>query len=65
MAGFYRSKYTDCDGKLQYMASPQFEELDARRALTCWDELAVKSIFEVSMIVPEELTAVSNKLFRY
>lgn len=47
MAGFYRSKYSDADGKEQYMASTQFEALDARRALPCWDEPAVKAIFEV------------------
>lgn len=39
MAGFYKSGYTDADGKKQIMASTQFEALDARRALPCWDEV--------------------------
>lgn len=60
MCGFYRSKYTDADGNVQFMASTQFEALDARRAFPCWDEPAVKAVFNVSMIIPEELTAVSN-----
>jgi aminopeptidase N len=60
MCGFYRSRYTDSDGKTQFMASTQFEALDARRAFPCWDEPAVKAMFNVSLVVPEELTAVGN-----
>jgi aminopeptidase N len=60
MAGFYRSNYTDADGKKQVMASTQFEALDARRAFPCWDEPAVKATFSVALIVPKELTAISN-----
>ncbi len=30
MAGFYRSKYTDIHGESKFMASTQFESLDAR-----------------------------------
>ena len=54
------SRYTDADGKKQIMASTQFEALDARRALPCWDEPAVKATFEVIMVVPNALTAISN-----
>ena len=43
MNGFYRSKYVDNEGVTQYMASTQFEALDARRALPCWDEPAMKA----------------------
>ena len=42
------------------MASTQFEALDARRAFPCWDEPAMKAIFTISMIIPEDLTAVAN-----
>lgn len=60
MAGFYRSTYTDSDGNKKTMANTQFESLDARRALPCWDEPAVKATFTVTMIVPSHLTALSN-----
>jgi aminopeptidase N len=42
------------------MASTQFESLDARRALPCWDEPARKATFTVVMIIPSHLTALSN-----
>ncbi|CAE7754487.1 Npepps, partial [Symbiodinium microadriaticum] len=60
MAGFYKSGYTDADGKKQTMASTQFESLDARRAFPCWDEPAMKATFGLTLVVPSELTALSN-----
>jgi puromycin-sensitive aminopeptidase len=60
MAGFYKSSYSNADGKKVTMASTQFEALDARRAFPCWDEPAVKATFKVSMIVDKKLQALSN-----
>src|SRR5436190_3189495 len=60
LAGFYRSRYTMSDGKQGYMAATQFESTDARRAFPCWDEPGAKATFEVSLVVPEGMTAVSN-----
>lgn len=60
MAGFYKSTYSDAAGNKKIMASTQFEALDARRALPCWDEPAVKATFTVIMVVPQHLTALSN-----
>lgn len=60
MAGFYKSSYSDADGKQQVMASTQFEALDARRAFPCWDEPAVKALFSVTLVVDATLTALSN-----
>lgn len=60
MAGFYKSAYTDADGKKKIMASTQFEALDARRAMPCWDEPARKATFTVVMIIPSHLQALSN-----
>ena len=60
LKGFYRSRYQDANGNEQYLATTQFEATDARRALPCWDEPALKSTFQVSMTVPSHLTAVSN-----
>ena len=60
LKGFYRSRYQDTEGNEQYLATTQFEATDARRALPCWDEPALKATFQVSMTVPSNLTAVSN-----
>ena len=61
MRGFYRSRY-EHEGKNYHMAVTQFESTDARRAFPCFDEPAHKAIFEVSLIVPNDRTAISNTL---
>jgi puromycin-sensitive aminopeptidase len=58
--GFYRSTYKNSKGVEKVLASTQFESTDARRAFPCWDEPASKSIFQVTLVVDEALTAVSN-----
>ncbi len=60
MAGFYRSKYEAADGQEKYLATTQFEATDARQALPCWDEPARKATFNVCLIVPQNLVALSN-----
>ncbi|KAG0164361.1 Aminopeptidase 2 mitochondrial [Apophysomyces sp. BC1034] len=60
MAGFYRSSYKDAEGNTQHLATTQFEATDARRAFPCWDEPALKATFDVTLVVPAELTALSN-----
>ena len=60
LRGFYRSSYTDIDGNERYMATTQLEATDARRAFPCWDEPALKATFELTLVVPSEMTAVSN-----
>lgn len=57
--GFYRSSYTH-EGVLRHLGVTQFQPTDARRAFPCWDEPALKAKFEVTLIVAEELTALSN-----
>ena len=59
MAGLYRSLYVR-DGREKYAAVTQFEESDARRAFPCFDHPAMKATFEVEMLVPDDLTALSN-----
>ena len=54
------SHYTDINGVKKIMASTQFEPLDARRALPCIDEPAIKAVFAVTIVVPAQLTAFSN-----
>ena len=60
LRGFYRSTYTDIDGNERNMATTQLEATDARRAFPCWDEPALKATFSLTLVVPSEMTAVSN-----
>lgn len=60
LRGFYRSTFTDVDGREQVIATTQFEATDARRAFPCWDEPDFKATFGITLVVPEDLMAVSN-----
>ena len=59
MHGFYRTSYL-VKGKRCWGAATQFEATDARRAFVCADEPAAKARFRATLIVPKELTALSN-----
>jgi puromycin-sensitive aminopeptidase len=60
LAGFYRSTYKDQDGNEQVIATTQMEATDARRAFPCWDEPDLKATFAVTLVVPDNLLALSN-----
>ncbi|KAJ3057825.1 hypothetical protein HDU99_007112, partial [Rhizoclosmatium hyalinum] len=60
MAGFYRSATTDSEGKKQYLAVTQFEATDARQAFPCFDEPGLKATFDSTLVVAEDLIALSN-----
>ncbi|CAF1250693.1 unnamed protein product [Adineta steineri] len=60
MVGFYRNQYTTSDGNIRYGASTQFEPADCRRAFPCWDEPNFKATFEITLITPKDLRAISN-----
>jgi puromycin-sensitive aminopeptidase len=60
LVGFYRSTFTDQDGNEQALAVTQLEATYAREAFPCWDEPEFKAVFSVTLIVPEEFTALSN-----
>ena len=62
LRGFYRSQYTDPEGRQRTLATTQFEATDARRAFPCWDDPAVKATFEVTLVVPSDLVAISNTM---
>jgi aminopeptidase N len=59
MTGLYRSTYED-EGTTYTIAVTHLEPTDARRAFPCWDEPDLKAVFGVTLVVPEELTALSN-----
>ncbi len=58
--GFYRSTYKGADGVEHVIASTQMEPNDARRAFPCFDEPSFKATFATTLIVDENLTAISN-----
>ena len=60
LRGFYRSEYAGPGGEARYLATTQFEATDARRAFPCWDEPAHKATFQVTLVFPSNLSAVSN-----
>lgn len=60
LKGLYRSKYVNERGEEWYAAVTQFEPTDARRCFPCWDEPALKATFDISLIVPPDLVALSN-----
>eukprot|EP01105_Mastigella_eilhardi_P026278 TRINITY_DN7505_c0_g1_i1.p1 TRINITY_DN7505_c0_g1~~TRINITY_DN7505_c0_g1_i1.p1 ORF type:complete len:898 (-),score=185.69 TRINITY_DN7505_c0_g1_i1:55-2424(-) len=65
MCGFYRAAHNNTmdesvPPEMRYMAVTQFEPADARRAFPCWDEPSLKATFEITLIVPQHCTALSN-----
>ncbi len=60
LKGFYSSTWTDDKGGKHAMAVTQFEATDARRAFPCFDEPDFKATYDVTLIVPQNLAAISN-----
>ncbi len=60
LRGFYRSTFTDESGAERVIATTQFEATDARRAFPCWDEPDQKASFAITLVVDDDLVAVSN-----
>jgi len=58
--GFYRSTYRDDAGTEHVIATTQMEATDARRAFPCWDEPEFKAVYAVTLVVDEDLMAISN-----
>ncbi|XP_008068818.1 aminopeptidase N [Carlito syrichta] len=59
LAGFYRSEYLEGDVK-KVVATTQMQAADARKAFPCFDEPAMKAEFNITLIYPSKLTALSN-----
>lgn len=60
LRGFYRSTYRDADGLEHVIATTQMQATDCRRAFPCWDEPELKAVFGVTLVVPDNLLAISN-----
>ncbi len=63
LRGLYKSKY-EHGGTNGFVLSTQFEPTDAHRAFVCIDHPFYKAIFDVSFVIPEQYTGVSNMLPR-
>lgn len=61
LSGFYRSLYVNAvTNQTHYIAASQMEATDARRALPCFDEPAMKAKFQVNLGRTKEMTSISN-----
>jgi aminopeptidase N len=59
--GLYYAPYQEQgSGAKKTMLGTQFEATDARRMFPCWDEPSFRARFQLTAVVPENLTAVSN-----
>ncbi|XP_050455347.1 aminopeptidase N-like [Cataglyphis hispanica] len=58
--GFYRSFYTDNEGRKVWLAATHFQPISARQAFPCWDEPAIKATFKFSIKHYPNYTALSN-----
>ncbi|MFH0727886.1 MAG: M1 family metallopeptidase [Pseudomonadota bacterium] len=60
MGGWYRSGYVS-DGQAKFMAVTQCQESFARQVLPCFDSPEKKATFDVTLVVDQPLTVVSNE----
>ncbi|CAG9467501.1 unnamed protein product [Pedinophyceae sp. YPF-701] len=66
LRGLYLSQYDaggesdDEDEGVSYLATTQMQTTDARRAFPCFDEPALKAVFQLTVDAPAGLTALSN-----
>ena len=58
-SGLFALDYDTADGPRRMLAT-QLESADARRFVPCWDEPALKAVFQMTVTAPEAQLAVSN-----
>ncbi|XP_006885282.1 PREDICTED: aminopeptidase N [Elephantulus edwardii] len=59
LAGFYRSEYME-GGVKKVLATTQMQAPDARKSFPCFDEPAMKATFNITLVHPKNLVALSN-----
>ncbi|XP_682987.2 aminopeptidase N [Danio rerio] len=59
LEGFYRSEYME-DGEKKIIAITQMQATYARKAFPCFDEPAMKAVFNIILIHDRGMTALSN-----
>ena len=57
--GLYLTRY-QMGSKEKLALITQFEATDARRMFPCWDEPVFRAVFQLTAVVPEKHTAISN-----
>ena len=60
MEGMYRSRFADDAGQEHVIITTHFEATDARRNFPCWDEPDLKASFQMTLVVPEDMIALTN-----
>ncbi|MDQ6807843.1 MAG: M1 family metallopeptidase, partial [Verrucomicrobiota bacterium] len=59
--GLYAAEYQEeGSGMKKVMLGTQFEAADARRLFPCWDEPSFRARFQLTALVPENFSAISN-----
>ena len=58
--GLYLTRYQLPDGKWQKALVTQMEPSDARRMFPCWDEPVFRAVFQLTAVVAQKHTAISN-----
>ncbi|MCJ8734507.1 hypothetical protein PDJAM_G00236430 [Pangasius djambal] len=59
LGGFYRSEY-EVNGVKHVVATTQMQPTDARKAFPCFDEPAMKAVFNITLLHDPETIALSN-----
>ncbi|ODN05748.1 Puromycin-sensitive aminopeptidase [Orchesella cincta] len=60
LRSFFRSKYKGSNGEERFHYATKFEPTYARGCFPCWDEPSVKATYDITLVVPKNLVALSN-----
>lgn len=60
LVGFYRSSYTNDNGETHWLVTSQLEYIEARKCFPSFDEPGFKSVYKMTIVHDNSLTAMSN-----